>query len=57
MKYRVKQHLNVFHSTVRYVVEQRFLWIFWSGYGIRSFVNKQDAIDLCNKLNEKIIVK
>jgi len=49
--YRVKPYFYKSTGTTRFVVERRDLLIFW--IHIKDFMNKEDAIALCDKLNEK----
>jgi hypothetical protein len=52
-KYRAIPYINLYGG-VGYRIERKFLFIFWiAEIRVR---NKEDAIDLCNKLNQKIDV-
>lgn len=47
-KYRIEKNISPL-GNVRYIVEERFLYIFW--LSIRFFYNEQETIDYMNKLN------
>lgn len=53
VKYKVTPYISPL-GNIRYGVDMRFFLILW--VPVKSFLNKQESIDYCNKLNEKIII-
>lgn len=50
-KYKIKQYIN-YLGDIRYGIYKRFFLVFF--YRSISFPTKELAIELCNKLNEKL---
>ena len=51
-KYKIKTVKTLILENIRYCVYSRFLFVFWIPG--KEFIYKQDAINYCDKLNEKI---